>query len=580
MKRITRIVSLAVIAILPVALASAPDDLDTFILAQMAQREINGLSLAIIQDGKIDARVYGVTSRGGAPVTTATLFQAGSISKPVAAMGALKLVDQAVLSLREDVNVKLKSWKVPENEFTKTEKVSLRGLLSHSAGLTVHGFPGYDVTERIPTTVEVLDGKGNTEPVRVNAVPWSLTRYSGGGYTVMQLLVADVTGKPFDQYMREAVLAPLGMTSSTYQQPLPTDRAALTASGYYADRSAVSGKWHVYPEMAAAGLWTTPTDLARFAIEIQQSLAGRSNKVLSQAMTREQLADVGRSNYGLGLAVSGTGTASTFGHNGRDAGFDAMLLAFAETGQGLVVMINANDNSGMMTRITEAVARTYKWPSRSSTSTPAATARTAPDVPLDTVAGYFEFSNNNIMTLAATGGRLFTDVNGLPDEEFLSMGGGRFGSTQRNVSFRITRDSTGAVIGLTWIDVGKERHIPRIGPLFASIKPASDPDPSLTKTVDAAARAFAQGGDAVRSLQLLSPGARAGLSGRPVQQLTDIRGLTYWSTQDVTGRGIVRHGSVIAKVLFYRVDTAERSRFLLVHLNGDNVIADYDIVEK
>jgi CubicO group peptidase (beta-lactamase class C family) len=578
MTPIGRIVSLTAFAILSLAIAPPPDDLDTFIRAQMAQREINGLSLAIIQDGKIDARAYGVTGRGGAPVTTATLFQAGSISKPVAATGALKLVEQGALSLREDVNAKLKTWKVPENEFTRTEKVTLRALLGHTAGLTVHGFPGYDVTERMPSVVEVLDGKGNTEAVRVNAVPWSLTRYSGGGYTVMQLLVADVTGKPFHEYMREAVLAPLGMMSSTYQQPLPADRAALTASGHYADRSAVSGKWHVYPEMAAAGLWTTPTDLARFAIETRQSLLGKSNKVLSQAMTREQLTDVGRSDYGLGLALVGTGAARTFGHNGRDAGFDAMMLAFAETGQGLVVMINANDNSGMMNRITTAVARKYNWPPRSS-SPPAATKGLAPDIPLDTVTGRYELNNNNMVTLVAEGESLFTDVNGLPDEEFLFMGGDRFGSTQGNTSFTIARDSTGAVIGLTWILNGKERPIPRIGPLFASMKQVVDPDPSFTKSVDAALRAFAQGGDAVRGLRQLSSGARADLLA-PVGQLAGIRSVMYVSAQDVTGRRIERHGGAVAKALFYRVESAERTRFVLVHVTGDNLITDYDIVEK
>ncbi len=104
----------------------------------------------------------------------------------------------------------------------------------------------------------------------------------------MQQLVSDVTGKPFAQYMSETVLGPIGMTRSTYQQPLPPDRATQTASGHSANRRAVEGKWHVYPEMAAAGLWTTPTDLARFAIEIQQSLAGKSSKVLSQATTRQR----------------------------------------------------------------------------------------------------------------------------------------------------------------------------------------------------------------------------------------------------------------------------------------------------
>jgi hypothetical protein len=388
-----------------------------------------------------------------------------------------------------------------------------------------------------------------------------------------------VTGKPFHQYMSEAVLVPLGMTSSTYQQPLPADRAAFTASGHYADRSAVSGNWHVYPEMAAAGLWTTPTDLAKFAIEIQQSLAGRSNRVLSQAMTREQLTDVKSSGYGLGLALSGRDASRTFGHNGRDAGFDAMMRAFVDTRQGLVVMINANDNSGMMTRITNAVARAYRWPG-SSSLIPAATARTGSDVPLGPVSGRYELSNNNMLTLAAAGASLFTDVNGLPDEEFVSMGGDRFGSTQRNVSFRIARDSTGAVAGLTWNDNGKEREIPRIGPLFASITPTGDPDPSFTTSVDAAVRAFAQGGDAVRRLRQLSAGARANLSAAPARQLEGVRGVTYLSSYDVTGRRIERHGGAVARVLFYRVDTAQRFRLLLVHVTGDNLITDYDVVEK
>jgi beta-lactamase family protein len=455
----------------------------------------------------------------------------------------------------------------------------LRRLLSHTAGLTVHGFPGYDVTERMPSTVQVLDGAGNTAPVRVDAVPYSLARYSGGGYTVMQLLVTDVTGKSFPQYMSDAVLGPIGMSSSTYQQPLPPDRATQTASGHYADRSAVSGKWHVYPEMAAAGLWTTATDLARFAIETQQSLAGKSNKVLSQAMTREQLTDVSRSGYGLGLALTGTGAARTFGHNGRDAGFDAMLIAFAETGQGLVVMINANDNSGMMTRIVDAVARKYKWPPRSS-STPAATTPVRPDIPLETVTGRYEFRNNNMLTLVAQDGRLFTDVNGLPDEEFLFMGGDRFGSSQRSASFRIARDSAGVVIGVTWIDNAQERPVPRIGPLFASVRQVTDPDPAFTKSVAAVVRALAEGGDAVRSLAQLAPGARANLSGRPVRELADIRAVTFLSAQDVTGRRIERHGGAVARVLFYRVETAQGNRWLLVHVTSDNLIADYDLVDK
>lgn len=577
---IRRMAPLAVVAFL---LESPPpsDAFDSFIQSQMAQRQINALSLAIIQDGQIEARAYGVTARDGAPVTTATLFQAGSISKPLAATGALKLVDRGVLTLDEDVNVKLKSWKVPDNAFTQIEKVTLRRLLSHTAGLTVHGFPGYDIQERMPSIVQVLDGAGNTAPVRVDVAPGSIARYSGGGYTVMQLLVTDVTGKPFAQYMSETVLGPIGMSSSTYEQPLPANRAAQTASGHHADRSPVSGRWHVYPEMAAAGLWTTPTDLARFAIEVQRSLAGTSNKVLSQAMTREQLTDVKKSDYGLGLALSGSGAARTFAHNGRDEGFDALLVAFAETGQGLVVMINANDNSGMMNRIAGFVGRTYRWPERSSAAGPAATTPVAPSVDLATVAGRYEFSNNNMLTLAVRGNRLFTDVDGLPDDEFLFMGGDRFGSANRNVSFRIARNASGEVVGLNWsANNGKERPIPRIGPLLASIKPVADPNPSFTKTVETAVRAFAQGDAAVRALQQLTPGARTDLGAGPARALAGVRGLAYLAAQDVSGRGIERHGGAVSRVLFYRMETGRGRRWLMVHVTSDNLITDYDVVDE
>ena len=227
MKR--KLLSLAVVALLCAA-TRPPDDLDAFIEAQLARRDIVGLSLAIIDDGRIaETRTYGTTTRGGGVrITPNTLFQAGSISKPVAAVGALQLVEAGKLSLDENVNAKLKAWRVPDNDFTVTEKVTLRRLLSHTAGLTVHGFPGYDVQERVPTVAEVLDGKGNTPPVRVNLVPGTTWRYSGGGYTVMQQLVTDVTGKTFPDYMRENVLRPLGMTNSTYQQPLPSDWASVS----------------------------------------------------------------------------------------------------------------------------------------------------------------------------------------------------------------------------------------------------------------------------------------------------------------------------------------------------------------
>src|SRR5580765_5903995 len=184
-----------------------------------------GLSVAVVDNFKIAwAKAYGVTESGSStPVTVHTLFQAGSISKPVAATGTLSLVEHGKLSLDENVNAKLKSWQVPDNEFTKDQKVTLRRILSHSAGLTVHGFPGYEVGSTIPTLVEIFNGEppANTAPIRVDIVPGTKFRYSGGGVTIEQQLVMDVTGKPFPQFMHETVLAKIGMNESSYEQPLP-----------------------------------------------------------------------------------------------------------------------------------------------------------------------------------------------------------------------------------------------------------------------------------------------------------------------------------------------------------------------
>src|ERR1039458_808734 len=237
-------------------------------------------------------KTYGVTEAGtSTPVTPQTLFQAGSISKPVAATGALSLVEHGKLSLDGNVNQYLKTWKVPDNEFTTTQKVTLRRLLSHSAGLTVHGFPGYAVGQPIPTTVQIFNGEkpANTDPIRVDFVPGSKVRYSGGGITIEQQMIVDVSGKPFPEFMHDTVLGPIGMKNSSYQQPLPTSLASLAASGTRADGKTIPGKWHIYPEMAAAGLWTTSGDLATFAINIALSKNGKANNVLSESMTRQML---------------------------------------------------------------------------------------------------------------------------------------------------------------------------------------------------------------------------------------------------------------------------------------------------
>jgi CubicO group peptidase (beta-lactamase class C family) len=341
------------------------DTVDDVVAAQMKKRHIPGLSLAVIDGGAIvRAQGYGFESTAGlSPVTADTLFLAGSVSKSVSALGALRLVEEGKLALDTDVNATLRSWHVPENDFTKEKKVTLRLILSHSAGLTVHGFGGYAVGDPVPTLVQVLDGAepANSDPIRVDSIPGTKWRYSGGGYTVMQQMIIDVTGEPFPKFMEETVLGPLGMRASTFDQPLPETLTAKAATGYTGTDEAVPGKWHIYPEMAAAGLWTTPSDLARFVMAVQQSYQGRSNPVISEATTREMLTEQ-REGDGLGVFFTGKGAARRFGHNGRDEGFDAFMAGYVERGQGAVVMVNCNENSHAVVKIVDAIADAYRWP--------------------------------------------------------------------------------------------------------------------------------------------------------------------------------------------------------------------------
>ncbi len=340
------------------------DHVDDVITVQMKERQIPGVALAVIQGGKIvREQSYGFADKAHRqPITTTTLFQAASVSKPVAALGALHLVEQGRVSLDENINSKLRSWHVPDNRFTKKYPVTLRLILSHSAGLTVHGFAGYPAGATIPSLVQILDGQApaNSAPVRVDQVPGSQWRYSGGGYLVMQQMIIDITGEPFADYMEEIVFRPLGMSSSTFVQPLPESLVRRAATGFAsAPRRPVGGRWRVMPQLAAGGLWTTAGDLARFLISIQRSLAGTSNPVISQSMTREMLTRQ-KGDSGLGFFLGGT--PPRFGHNGDNVGFNAVTIGF-ETGEGAVILMNANTDIEVLKNILAgAIGGQYHWP--------------------------------------------------------------------------------------------------------------------------------------------------------------------------------------------------------------------------
>jgi CubicO group peptidase (beta-lactamase class C family) len=334
---------------------------------------VPGMSWALIEDGAIaQAGALGVqVASGSRPVTNTTRFQACSISKPIAALAMLRLVDRGLLDLDADINDLLTSWRLPRNSAWQPV-VTLRQLVSHSAGLTTSGFPGYKRSDRLPSAVEILTGvhPANTFGVRVDSIPGAQFRYSGGGTLAMQQLLEDVTRTPFPMLMRELVLDPLGMDDSDYTQPPPEAIHDVLASGHDEFGSPVEGGWHVYPELATAGLWTTPTDLCRYAVAVQAAFAGGRGALLSQPLAREMLTPQvaaserigGLSALGLGPFLADDGAASRFGHSGGNEGFRCHLLAYREAGIGAAVMTNSDAGGWLLQHAYAAIAAAYAWP--------------------------------------------------------------------------------------------------------------------------------------------------------------------------------------------------------------------------
>lgn len=343
--------------------------LDDLTLAQVMQRfRVPGVSVAVIRDFRIHwAKGYGVAdAASGRPVRVDTPFQAASISKPVTAMAAMRLVQDGRIDLDDDVNRHMKTWKVPPGEQTASQPVTPRALMSHTSGADDgFGFPGYEPAASRPTVVQILDGAApsNVGKVTFARPPYAAYKYSGGGVTVMQLLLTDVTGESFAALLRSRVLDPLAMRDSTFEQPPPDAWAARLAHAHNGQGTHGNVPWHVYPEQAAAGLWTTASDLARFAIEVQQAARGAKSAVLTPASAREMTAPVGTGPYAVGLGVEKRGEGWYFGHGGSNWGFRCSLLAHVRKGYGVVVMTNSDAGAPVIAEIEARVAAAYGWDS-------------------------------------------------------------------------------------------------------------------------------------------------------------------------------------------------------------------------
>ena len=459
---------------------------------RMEHYGVPGTSIAVIKDGKIEwAKTYGVMDKESkTPVTKETLFQAGSISKPVAAYGALKLADQNKIDLNKDINSYLKSWKLPNNEFTKEKKVTLKNLLNHSGGITVHGFLGYSPDLPVPTLVEVLNGTSpaNSGAIFVDKSPEEGFRYSGGGYTIMQQMMIDVEGNSFPQLMKELVLQPLDMNNSTYDQPLQSAQLENAATGYLPDGSMTKGKRHTYPEMAAAGLWTTAEDLAKFVVNIQKTLKGESEIVLSQATTSKMLTPFIEDFSGLGIFINKMKDEIYFGHGGWDEGFSSEMIAHKDKGYGVIVLTNSN-HPAFISELIRSVALTYSW----DDFVPVYKKIEIDHTILEEIIGKFRVNGNKLIEVYLNNNMLYGMVLGEEPTEIVKISDSTYVVRENNQLIQFKPDSEneklnmlildpndGAIVS-TYIRMNKEEKIPMEFLLAGDFENALDAFQALMK---------------------------------------------------------------------------------------------------
>ena len=439
---------------------------------RMAHYDVPAVSVAVIEDGEIAwAKAWGTAdTETGRPATVETLFQAGSISKPVGALAALSLVEEGRLTLDDPINEYLTTWSVPDNEFTADSAVTLRGLLTHSAGTTVWGFPGYRKDEPfrpgavLATNSEVIDGEGNTDPVRVYKVPGTSWQYSGGGYTVMEQTLEDVTGMSFPEFVAQRVLEPTGMSLSTYEQPLPEDRWEEAARAHLADGSEVEGEWHTYPEQAAAGLWTTPTELARVSVHLLKILGDEvesgvlAAEMLGQMLTPNRDGEEGFNDQGLGFGLEGDGHR-IFGHGGANAGFRAIWIVVPDERIGYAIMTNGDRGSALARELTRAIAEAREWPIHR----PESKARVTLDAAaVEALSGEYEIEGSADFVIEfrpGTDGTLEVIVPGQGTMVFYASSADEWFEVSDGDIMTIERDEQGTVVGA--VNAGTTRMIKR-----------------------------------------------------------------------------------------------------------------------
>ena len=414
---------------------------------RMAHYKVNGVSVAVIRNYKMEwAKGYGwADAAAKRPVTDKTLFQAASISKSLNGVGVLKLVQDGKLDPDKDINQYLTGWKFPYDSIAKGKIINTKNLLSHTAGLTVHGFGGYSTKDTLPTIIQILNGTkpANSDPIRSMFEPGLRSEYSGGGITVSQFMVMDITHQPYDKFMYQNVLKPMGMTGSTYTQPPVNTKPELLATAYRDNGTEVEGKYHIYPEQAAAGLWTNPADLSKYIIETQLALQGRSAKVLNQANTKLRLTPYMDKSAALGVFIADFEGAKYFQHGGANEGFRCQYYGSLEGGNGVVVMVNSDDGA-IMNEIINSIAKVYNF--KGLYHSKAYKEIAVDSTVLQSYVGKYEMKPGLILTITREGNKLYGQATGQGRLDLFAEAQNKFFLKVVPAEIEFIKDDNGKVI--------------------------------------------------------------------------------------------------------------------------------------
>lgn len=374
---------------------------DRGVVARMAAHHASALSVAVIHNGKLDwSAAWGRLDHDGAAADCSTLFQGGSLAKPTTLIAALRMQQAGVISLDAEVDSMLRSYHLPKGQQRPENPVTLRNLLRHTAGITPGGYAGYATGAALPTTTQILLGlsPANSRAIEVVAKPNEHLSYSGGGYTLIEAALQDRLRKPFDQLMQTWLLSPLGMRQASFVQPISEAHRGRTAKGHLADGSPVPGGWNNHPERAAAGLWTTPTDMATLLIELYQASRGLS-ATLDRELVEELLADPVE-GHAYGFRWLGDGDDVFLTHYGGTTGYRAGMTINLRTGNGAVYLANSDGGSALGTEFLNSVSEVYDWTAFKTTSVKRSP---KPRPVLESLVGLYDFPDSPTVRVVLEG---------------------------------------------------------------------------------------------------------------------------------------------------------------------------------